>query len=165
MLDRLKNEYKAVMFGRNGMDSLNRALLALAAIVAALQFLFTLISGRAGGMYAAAAGLVAVAVFRFFSRNTYKRGAENMMFSQFWMGLKQRRAASKANRAPNPYRQNPYRQQPAKGKKDASGNKDAQRRTKIVTCQKCGQKLRVPKGKGKIRVFCKNCGEAFEAKS
>ena len=162
MLDKLKNEYKAIMFGRNGMDSLNRALLALAAIVAGLQFLFTLISGRAGGMYAAAVGLIAVAVFRFFSRNTYKRGAENMMFSQLWAGLKQRRAASKAAAANNPYRQsqNPYRQ--PKPNKNA---KEAARRTKVVVCGKCGQKLRVPKGKGKIRVFCKNCGEAFEAKS
>ena len=161
MLDKLKNEYKAIMFGRNGMDSLNRALLALAAIVAALQLLYTFVSGRTGGMYAAAVGLVIVAVFRFFSRNTYKRAAENMMFSQLWNGLKQRRAASRANQANNPYRQNnnPYRQPKTKA------DKEAQRRTKVVVCQKCGQKLRVPKGKGKIRVFCKNCGEAFEAKS
>ncbi len=162
MLDKLKNEYKAIMFGRNGMDSLNRALLGLAAIIAALQFLYSLISGRVGGMYAAAIGLVVVAVFRFFSRNTYKRGAENMMFSQLWAGIKQRRAASRASQAANPYRQN---QNPYRTPKPPKAEKDAQRRTKVVVCQKCGQKLRVPKGKGKIRVFCKNCGEAFETKS
>ncbi len=164
MFERLKNEYKAVMFGRNGMDSLNRALLLFAVIIAALQFVFTLVTGRPGGMYAAAAGLIVVAVFRFFSRNTYKRGAENMMFSQLWAGIKQRRQMNKANQAQNPYRQNPYRAKPT-GAKATKESKEAARRTKVVTCQKCGQKLRVPKGKGKIRVFCKNCGEAFEAKS
>lgn len=158
MFDRMKNEYKAIMFGRNGMDSLNRALLAIAAGLAALQFLYSLISGRSGGMYAAALALIAVAVFRFFSRNTYKRGAENMMFSQLWGSLKQRIAASQA--AQNQYRQNPYRKP-----KPSKQEKEAQRRTKVVSCNKCGQKLRVPKGKGKIRVFCKNCGEAFEMKS
>ncbi len=162
MLDKLKNEYKAIMFGRNGMDSLNRALLALAAIIAALQFVYTLVSGRPGGMYAAAIGLVVVAIFRFFSRNTYKRGAENMMFSQLWTGLKQRRATSRAAAANNPYRQSPN---PYRTPKPKKADKDAHRLTKVVVCKKCGQKLRVPKGKGKIRVFCKNCGEAFEAKS
>ena len=160
MLDKLKNEYKAVMFGRNGMDELNRALLAAAAGASLLQLAFSFLTGRAGGGYAIAIGLVAVAVFRFLSRNTYKRGAENMMFTQLWTGLKQRIAAKRANRAPNPYRTNPYRAQ-----KPAKEEKKTKRLTMVVSCKKCGQKLRVPKGKGKIRVFCQSCGEAFEMKS
>lgn len=163
MFDRMKNEYKAVMFGRNGMDTLNRALLVIAAALTALQLLFWLVTGRSGGMYTAALALVAVAAFRFFSRNMYKRGAENMMFSQIWAGIKQRFAASKAARGARP--QNPYRTNPYRAPRPTKAERDAKRLTKVVSCQKCGQKLRVPKGKGKIRVFCKNCGEAFEMKS
>ena len=29
-------------------------------------------------------------------------------------------------------------------------------------CPKCNQEMRAPKGKGKILVTCKNCGEKFE---
>lgn len=32
-------------------------------------------------------------------------------------------------------------------------------------CPNCGQSLRVPKGKGKITVTCRNCGVSFEEKS
>ena len=32
-------------------------------------------------------------------------------------------------------------------------------------CPNCGQQLRVPRGKGKITVTCRNCGVSFEEKS
>ena len=32
-------------------------------------------------------------------------------------------------------------------------------------CPNCGQQLRVPRGKGKITVTCRNCGAVFEEKS
>ncbi|MCI8478964.1 MAG: hypothetical protein HFE97_11650 [Oscillospiraceae bacterium] len=32
-------------------------------------------------------------------------------------------------------------------------------------CPNCGQHLRVPRGKGKITVTCRNCGMSFEEKS
>ena len=32
-------------------------------------------------------------------------------------------------------------------------------------CPNCGQCLRVPRGKGKINVTCRNCGASFEEKS
>ena len=32
-------------------------------------------------------------------------------------------------------------------------------------CPNCGQYLRVPRGKGKITVSCRNCGVSFEEKS
>ncbi|MBR5948660.1 MAG: hypothetical protein IKZ82_08475 [Clostridia bacterium] len=36
---------------------------------------------------------------------------------------------------------------------------------KYFRCPKCGKEYRAPKGKGKIRVTCKECGEQFEKKS
>ena len=32
-------------------------------------------------------------------------------------------------------------------------------------CPNCGQYLRVPRGKGKINVNCRNCGISFEERS
>jgi glutaredoxin 3 len=35
----------------------------------------------------------------------------------------------------------------------------------IVKCPSCGAKLRLPSGKGKLRVTCTNCSSRFEVKS
>lgn len=36
---------------------------------------------------------------------------------------------------------------------------------KFYRCPKCRQQLRVPKGKGKISITCKSCGERFVKKT
>ena len=36
---------------------------------------------------------------------------------------------------------------------------------KVLTCPRCGQRLRVPRGKGKVRVRCRRCGTTFEGRS
>lgn len=36
---------------------------------------------------------------------------------------------------------------------------------KIFKCPKCGQKLRVPRHKGKIAIHCRKCGEEFIRKT
>lgn len=35
----------------------------------------------------------------------------------------------------------------------------------IIKCPNCGQKLRLPRGKGKLLVTCRNCSYKFEKKS
>ena len=32
---------------------------------------------------------------------------------------------------------------------------------KLVTCEKCGSKMRVPKNKGTLKVTCSKCGHKF----
>lgn len=39
------------------------------------------------------------------------------------------------------------------------------RKYKVFKCPKCGQKLRVPRGRGKIEIRCRKCGEQFIRKS
>ena len=34
-----------------------------------------------------------------------------------------------------------------------------------LTCPDCGQRVRVPRGKGKIRITCPNCKSKFDAQS
>jgi len=78
--------------------------------------------------------------FRMFSRNTYRRRAENNAYltlrynlTRKFSGLKQRMQQKKYYR--------------------------------FFKCPKCGITTRVPKGKGKIRITCPKCGESFVRKS
>ncbi len=36
------------------------------------------------------------------------------------------------------------------------------RKNRYFRCPKCGQHVRVPRGKGRIRIHCPKCGEHFE---
>lgn len=33
---------------------------------------------------------------------------------------------------------------------------------RLATCGRCGTRLRVPTGKGRLKVTCRNCGNTFE---
>ncbi|MGM9600279.1 MAG: hypothetical protein ACI3W5_01665 [Faecousia sp.] len=76
---KMKNGFRNFMSGRYGNDKLNMAILILGVVVcilgmllpwAAVQLLFTAVSY----------GLMIWAIFRCFSRNTYKRYRENRKY-------------------------------------------------------------------------------------
>lgn len=75
-------------------------------------------------------------VFRFLSRNIPKRRAENAAFLKV------------AGPALSWFRM----------RRTASRDKEHC----YFTCPNCRQQLRVPRGKGKIHVTCRNCGTVFE---
>lgn len=83
---------------------------------------------------------VIYAYFRIFSKNIYKRAAENQAFMKKTAGI----------------RSWFYKQ---KGMM-------AQRKThRIFKCPTCKQKIRVPKGKGRIEIRCPKCNTKFIKKS
>ena len=82
---------------------------------------------------------------RAFSRNINRRAAENQRYLQFAGSVR-----SKFGRgAGNPYGQTPR-------------TKDNTH--KILRCPGCGEKLRVPKGAGKINISCPHCHTKFTKK-
>ncbi|WP_296112408.1 hypothetical protein [uncultured Anaerococcus sp.] len=82
--------------------------------------------------------IVIYAIFRTMSSNTLKRSKENQVF---------------VDNIINPIK-NIF-------KKDKTKKDDF----KYVSCPSCGQKLRIPKNKGKIKVRCPKCKDKFDAKS
>lgn len=123
------------MSGRYGFDSMGRCTLISALIVMVLSsfldsFILSVISWT----------LIIYTYYRMFSKNVYKRSAENQVFLnktykiRYWF----------------------------KGQK----NLMAQRKTHhIYSCPSCRQKIRVPKGKGKIEIRCPKCSTTFIKKS
>ena len=122
------------MSGRNGSDSLGRALLVLYAILAiANLFLHSLI------LYVLECALIAYILFRMLSRNLYARQKENRVYVNF------------ANRVKNIFRlqKNKWRDR---------------KTHVYRKCPKCKNVLRLPKVKGAHTVNCPCCHERFDMK-
>lgn len=87
--------------------------------------------------------IVIYAVFRTMSTNIVKRSQENQVF---------------VDNVINPIKG-------IFGKAKPKEDKSRDRGFKYISCPNCGQKLRIPKNKGKIKVRCPKCKEKFDAKS
>lgn len=78
--------------------------------------------------------------FRMLSRNTYKRSLENNAYLRMTYKIRQFFATQKRDMQ--------------------------QRRTHhIYRCPSCRQKIRIPRGKGRIEIRCPKCGQTFIKKS
>ena len=126
------------MAGRNGNDQLNNALLAAAVVLLLLASIFSRQLGAV--LYPLVLVLMGFVYFRMFTRNTYRRRAENERFLRWWM---KQQAALRVRK-----------------------ERWVQRRDyKFFTCPSCKTVLRVPRGKGKIKLVCRKCGTSFMGKT
>ena len=134
----MRNWLRKVMTGRYGVDELSRFLNTTAMLSLVLSVLFN--NGLSVFFLLLSFTSLIWNYIRMFSRNTYKRRAENNAYltirynlTRKFSGLKQRLQQKKYYR--------------------------------FYKCPKCGITTRVPKGKGKIRITCPKCGEIFQRKS
>ena len=137
---KLGNAIVRFMYGRNGMDQLNRALfwvyiaLWLAGSILSVMGLDALSAIFNVVLYV----LLVVIVFRMFSKNLYKRREENSKFLQKTWKIRSQIGGAKARHA----------------------DKDH----KYFTCKQCKTICRVPVGKGKIIITCPKCRAQIQAK-
>lgn len=127
-----------MLYGRNGVDHYSRFLSTSGCVM--------LVAGMVlHGVFRAICLVVAIAelaysTMRVFSRRIDKRRAENIRY------LKLRESFLNSRRL----RREQWRQ-----RKDY----------KFFKCPSCKTTLRVPRGKGKIRVVCRRCGNSFQTKT
>ena len=88
--------------------------------------------------------LIIYAYVRILSRNTTKRYAQNQKFLDATWGIRKWFADIRYRIKYGKQTAEPYR---------------------IYKCRKCGQKIRIPKGKGKIMITCPKCKYQFKKKS
>lgn len=147
------NWLRRFMIGRYGTDSLTLAILAVYLIVMLISSIFHLFFLELLGL-----ALLAWAFFRMLSRNIQNRRKENEWFLKkfapviAWVKNASVRAQGRTVRS----------QQKAAKK---AAEKAERKNFCHFTCEQCGQILRVPRGKGKIRVHCPKCGHEFIANS
>ena len=134
----MRNWLQRVMAGRYGVDEYSRFLNVVALVSLVLSILFN--NGLSVFFWLLAIISLVWTYFRMFSRNTYKRRAENNAYLTIRYNMTRKLSGLKQRMQQKRY----YR---------------------FYKCPKCGITTRVPKGKGKIRITCPKCGEIFQRKS
>lgn len=130
----MKEKIYRLMQGRYGSDQLNRFLMILALVLMVLSMFGVPFS------YLLGIGCMVYAYFRMFSRNIYKRRAENTVYMKYEYKIKQKLATWKRDMK--------------------------QRKTHhIYRCPFCKQKIRIPRGRGKIEIRCPKCSQTFIKRS
>lgn len=134
----MREKLARFMAGRNGNDQLNRFLLAADIILLLISGIFSHSFGRY--LYPLVILLLGWAYFRMLSRNIYKRSEENGKYLSLKNALVSRARVWREIWV--------------------------QRRDyKFFTCPACHSALRVPRGRGKIKIVCRKCGHSFSGKS
>jgi hypothetical protein len=123
----MRDRLQRFMMGRYGNDQLNQFIFVLAIISMVLELVTHL-----SLFYILALAMIILGYVRTFSRNINRRYEENMRFLE------------KKDAILNRFRKHKYY---------ASQRKDFH----IYTCPTCRQKIRIPRGKGKISVTCPKC--------
>lgn len=138
---RIGGAFARFMYGRNGWDQLNQALFRGYLVLWAAEIVCSFLRrGLAVRIFEAVLfALMAVILFRAFSKNLYKRRTENQKWVTWYCGLKNRSAGARARHADKEH--------------------------KYFTCKACRTICRVPAGKGKIIITCPKCGAQIQAKT
>ena len=130
-----KDKFARFMYGRYGMDQLSRNL----SLICLVLLVITMFS-RSNVLYAIALAGIIYTYFRVFSRNISKRSKENEKYLSLHY-----KVVGKINRIKYIIKDN--------------------KTHKIFKCPSCSQKIRVPRGKGRISIKCPKCRIEFIKKT
>ena len=137
----MRDKFNKFMQGRYGVDELSRFTMGAALVLIILTMFITMFNRNLGSIFDFL-GIAAIvyAYFRIFSRNIQQRYAENQKYLQMTSKFRLRFNKEK--------------------------NLMKQRKTHhIYNCPGCGQKVRIPRGKGKIEIECPKCHTKFVKRS
>ena len=135
MMNKLREKLAKFMYGRYGSDKLNMFLLVILLVCAGINLFLR--NGYFSMLLSSWELLLIILIYyRMFSRNISKRYAENQKY------------LAMENRVRRFFGKNKYIQQQRK-------------EFHIYTCPQCKQKIRIPKGKGKVSIRCPKCGREF----
>ena len=134
----MRQKLMQFMIGRNGNDELNRFLLAADMVLILLSVIF----GRGIGRVLSPIALVLLGFtyYRMLSRDLIRRSDENARYFR----IKERVLSVLRVRKEQWVQRKDY---------------------KFFVCPACKATLRVPKGRGKIKIVCRKCGNSFMGKS
>ena len=170
MLYRLREALARFMYGRYGNDELNKFLL-VAFFVVVIVNMFT----RNWAVWIVEIAILAVSWLRMLSRNHERRRAENAVYLRAKarvLGLFGRGRGAGGAGYGNSGGYNAYGNSGGYGGYGNSGGGTRSGPTmrermqyKYMSCPSCGQRVRVPRGKGTVEVRCPKCGTIFRERT
>lgn len=135
----MKEKFYKFMQGRYGVDSFSKFTMIVALVLIVLAMLAGATTWRSVFDFLGLLALIYTYV-RIFSKDIAKRSREN----QKYLAMTEK-ARARFNTEKNLMRQ----------RKDYH----------IYTCPSCGQKIRMPRGKGKVEISCPKCHSKFVKRS
>lgn len=127
----MREKIQRFMIGRYGVDAFGKFLLGTVVVLWAINLF-----ANSRFLYSWALLLMIYAYFRMFSRNTTKRYQENVKYLQIKNNMVSRFKSEKSQLK--------------------------ERKTHhIYRCPTCRQKIRIPRGKGRICITCPKCKTEF----
>lgn len=131
----MKDKFLRFMQGRYGTDQLSKAMMIVGVIVMLIASIFP-----NNIVYLLSLFLIIISYTRIFSKNHQKRYKENQWYLKHFgfvshMGTDLKRKLIQS------------------------------KQYHIYKCPSCKQKIRIPRGKGKIQIKCRKCGHEFIKKS
>ncbi len=161
----MRNRFQGFMDGRYGSDQLNNFLCIVAVVLVVLN-IFT----RIWFLWILALVLLVLVYLRMFSRNTSRRAMENERFVGFFSRFRRGGGGFRGGRGGyNNSRSSYGSSQSSYSRQESAERRKAQRQDKkyykYFNCPNCNQKVRVPKGRGKIEITCPKCRTSFIRKT
>ena len=139
----MKEKFMRFMYGRYGVDTLSKFLVGVALVIYVISCIT-----QNSGLYYLSWGCLLVTYFRIFSRNVYKRANENQQFLNRTQKFRS------------------FFNTKMRGFIDKKVYMFNQRKTHhIYKCPTCTQKIRIPRGKGRVEIRCPKCNTTFIKRS
>lgn len=127
----MKEKLRHFMIGRYGVDELSRFILMFDCALMVISFLI-----RSNILNITCIVIIILCYLRMFSRNYSQRYKENQMYLRYYNKVSAKMAQVKYNL-------------------------NQRKIYHIYKCPTCKQKIRIPKGKGKISITCPKCKNVF----
>ena len=138
-MNRFREKLQRFMIGRYGMDQLGRVLFKVLCVLVVLN-LFVRFGPMALAVNVLELAVILLLYFRMFSKNVNRRWQENQAYlrMQFYVSEYFKKLRFRFTEG---------------------------RKYRIFKCPGCGQKVRIPRGHGKVSIHCPKCGADFIKRS
>jgi len=134
-MEKIKQSLTQFMNGRYGTDELSKFMMVITMILVVVSSF-----AQEPILYAISLILIIAVYFRMFSKNFDKRYRENQVYMRYYSKI-------------------------IKTKNKQKKTQELKKVYHYYKCPDCKTKMRVPKGKGKVKVSCPSCGKQFVKKS